>query len=175
MDFVEAIAKDALLAIVNISAEETGAVVLMKEAPNLVNMCIRFILDPECALADAWAMVLSNVSRPENLIEQVLDELLTKATQINDLISCFTKIDYNKKKCNLNYLGPIFSNISQSSRGRTLFCDKDTDLLQRLLPFLSHENIVRRGGIIGKFVYGICSENINMLVIDFRFVEEYML
>lgn len=107
MDFVETIAKDALLAIVNISADETGAKVLLHEATNLVNMCTRFILDEESPLADAWAMVLSNVSRPEHLIESVLNDLLTKPSQITDLVSCFTRIDFNKKKCNLNYLGEI--------------------------------------------------------------------
>lgn len=107
MDFVETIAKDALLAIVNISADETGAKVLLQEASNLVNMCTRFILDEESPLADAWSMVLSNVSRPENLIESVLNDLLSKPSQIFDLVSCFTRIDYNKKKCNLNYLGKI--------------------------------------------------------------------
>lgn len=107
MDFEQTIAKDALLAIVNISADEAGAKVLLEEASNLVNMCVRFILDEDATLADAWAMVLSNVSRPENLIESVLNDLLTKPAQLSDLVSSFTRIDFNKKKCNLNYLGKI--------------------------------------------------------------------
>jgi hypothetical protein len=46
-------------------------------------------------------------------------------------------------------LGPIFSNISQSSRGRHLFCDPKTNLLLRILPFINHESLLRRGGATG--------------------------
>lgn len=113
-------------------------------------MCVQFTLNEDCPIADAWAMVLSNISRPERLIESVVDDLLARdSTKLNELVSCFTRIGYNKHKCHLNYLGPIFSNISQTSRGRALFCSSESDLLLRLLPFIQHENLIRRGGIIG--------------------------
>lgn len=47
-------------------------------------------------------MVLSNISRSHPVAEQVFDEIDNK---LNDLISAFVRIDYNKKKCHLNYLG----------------------------------------------------------------------
>lgn len=112
-------------------------------------MCVRFVLDEDCHIADAWAMVLSNVSRPERLVESVVDDLLAKPDTIAQLVACYTRIDYNKHKCHLNYLGPIFSNVSQTARGRALFCSADSDLLLRLLPFVYHANVIRRGGIIG--------------------------
>lgn len=112
MDFESSISKEALLALVNISADASGAKVLISEVTNLVNMCVRFILDDDCAIADAWAMVLCNVSRPEELIEAVLDELFTKETQLSELVTCFTKVAFNKKKCHLNYLGEyLFSDL----------------------------------------------------------------
>lgn len=125
---------------------------------NLVSMCVRFILDDDCPIADAWSMVLSNISRPEALVERVVDELLRPAADANvaastlhALVTCFTRIDYNKHKCHLNYLGPIFSNVSQTSRCRALFCNPDDggDLLLRLLPFVQHDSTIRRGGCIG--------------------------
>lgn len=65
-------------------------------------MCVNHIIDENCPLADAWSMVLSNVSRSNELTELVFDEMETKMVQ---LIDAFTRIDYNKKKCHLNYLG----------------------------------------------------------------------
>lgn len=60
------------------------------------------IIDEKCALADAWSMVLSNISRSDLLAEQVYNELEDK---IKDLVTAFIRTDYNKKKCHLNYLG----------------------------------------------------------------------
>lgn len=62
------------------------------------------IIDENCSLADAWSMVLSNISRSNQLTEQVFDEIETKLV---DLIDAFTRTGYNKKKCHLNYLGEI--------------------------------------------------------------------
>lgn len=123
-------------------------------------MSVKYILDVNCSLADAWAMVLSNISRPEQLVDRVINEIESSAEHsISQLVACFTKINYNTKKCNLNYLGPIFSNITQSSRGREIFCNPDTDLLLRILPFVHHEDsIVRRGGCIG-LLKNICFDS----------------
>lgn len=65
---------------------------------------MRNIIDENCPLSDAWSMILSNISRSSQLTEQVFDE--TEASLV-DLIDAFTRTDYNKKKCHLNYLGMI--------------------------------------------------------------------
>lgn len=126
------IAKDALLAIVNLSAEEEGARTILEkvrsliqnrtkhkavilfcllQAPNLTIECIRFILDENCPLSDAWAMVLSNISRTEFLAERVIDDIeQSEKNLLEKLVSAFTRNGFNKKNCNLNYLGEcIFS------------------------------------------------------------------
>lgn len=121
------IAKDALLAIVNISADEKGAETLFGkvkfiesfqiheqqahhciflQAPNLTAECIKFILDENCPLSDAWAMVLSNVSRTESLAQRVIDDIVqSEESLLEKLVSAFTRNAFNKKNCNLNYLG----------------------------------------------------------------------
>lgn len=49
-----------------------------------------------------------------------------------------------------SFSGPIFSNLSQTSKGRTMLCNPDTGLLSRLLPFIQHaESVIRRGGAAG--------------------------
>lgn len=64
-------------------------------------MCVKRVLDPECDLADAWAMVLSNISRLNHLVDSVIDLL---QSDIRNLVSAFTHINFNQKKCHLDYL-----------------------------------------------------------------------
>lgn len=69
------------------------------------------------------------------------------------LISAFTKIKYNQKGDKLDYLGPIFSNLSQSPTVRKVILNKESSLLQRLITFTEYEDsITRRGGVIGNFI-----------------------
>ena len=150
-DESEVVAKDSILALVNISATSPQPLFeanSCEKTKGLVQLCIENILDENCPIADAFSMVLSNISRQENLAEKVLDEL--KPDDLEKLVACFTKNNYNKKKCHLNYLGPIFSNFTQSSKGRKMICEKKTRMFQRILPFVHHEeSLKRRGGATG--------------------------
>ncbi|KFB41383.1 AGAP001442-PA-like protein [Anopheles sinensis] len=150
-DESESVAKDAVLCFVNITAEESGAeVVVDKFVDRLVPLAYQAVLDENGKLSDAWCMVLCNITRPEHLAERVVAQLLTMEYSIDKLTTCFTRVNYNKQKCHLNYLGPLFSNVSQSKSGRAVFCNQSTGLLRRILPFVHHEgSIVRRGGAIG--------------------------
>ncbi|KAL9697731.1 hypothetical protein quinque_001172 [Culex quinquefasciatus] len=150
-DESEPVRKDAVLALVNLSAEEEAAGALVKQlAHKLVPLGYAAILDENSKLSDPWSMVLCNITRPEHLVEAVLEELLKIEHSIDKLTTCFTRISYNKQKGHLNYLGPLFSNLSQSKRGRDIFCDQTTGLLSRIVPFVHHEaSIVRRGGAVG--------------------------
>lgn len=49
-------------------------------------------------------MVLSNISRPEQLVERVIDAV---EADIRNLVSAFTQINFNQKNCHLNYLGTM--------------------------------------------------------------------
>ncbi len=103
--------------------------------------------------------ILSNLTRPENLVENILNSLMSINFKIEKYVACFTKINNDKKKSNLDYLAPIFSNLTQSGIGRSLICNKETRLFQRLLPFISYEDsLIRRGGIVG-MVKNICFDS----------------
>lgn len=116
------------------------------QIPNLVECCVVNILNPNAALADPWSMILSNISRPESLAERVYIDCESK---IDNLVSAFVNTNFNTKKCHLNYLAPIFSNLTQVSQARNQFC-RNTEILSRLLPFVSYEDsVVRKGGVIG--------------------------
>jgi hypothetical protein len=148
-DTNETIQKDSIFSLVNISAEEYGAKCILKMFPHIVTTAYNEILDENSKYSDAWTMMLSNLSRPEPGSEMVLDKLLKIDHSIDKLVTCFTRIGYNKNKGNLNYLGPLFSNLCQSDQGRSHFCDEKTNLLSRVLPFIQHDSIIRRGGAAG--------------------------
>lgn len=78
---------------------------ILFQGSNLIETSIKLILDENCTLADAWAMVVSNISRPSNYAEKVVDYLCFEEDLINKLVSCFARVNFNKKNCNLNYLG----------------------------------------------------------------------
>lgn len=56
-----------------------------------------------------------------------------------------------KLNCPRCVSGPIFSNLSQTAKGRSMLCNRSTSLLSRLLPFIHHnDSVIRRGGAVGK-------------------------
>uniref|UniRef100_A0A336LMG7 Protein HGH1 homolog n=1 Tax=Culicoides sonorensis TaxID=179676 RepID=A0A336LMG7_CULSO len=164
-DTTEAIAKDACRALINISAEFEGAEFLLKKYPSthdlkgIVQLCFKSIIDTESPTAGLFCMILANLSRHETLVETVIDTIEGTEDTIHRLVTCFTMISYNKKGAKLNYLGPIFSNLSQHHRGRQLICNKEFPLFQRILPFTHHEDdVVRRGGAVG-LVKNVCFDS----------------
>lgn len=82
--------------------------IFLIQIPHLADTCATKVIDEDCPLADPWSMVLSNISRPHHLAENVFVEIESK---IEKLITAFTRIDYNKKKCHLNYLGNFNTTI----------------------------------------------------------------
>lgn len=155
-------AGNAILSLVNISANEDGVTgllnlkidpetsLLLKAPDNIIKRCLDFILNSESDYADASCMILSNLTRPSALIEKVVDFILDSGIQWDEIVSVFTKNNYNKKKANLHYLGPMFSNLTQSSRVRKYILDREKCVIQRLLPFTEYsDSIIRRGGIVG--------------------------
>lgn len=50
-------------------------------------------------------MVLSNLTRPIRLVEHVVKEITLVNGLIDKLVTCYTRLDFNKEKSNLDYLG----------------------------------------------------------------------
>lgn len=93
-------------------------------------------------------MILSNLSRTNH--EKVIDFIEKSDKTFDEIINIFTKKQYSKVGANLHYLGPVLSNLSQSSRVRKYILDKDKCVIQRLLPFTEYkDSLIRRGGVVG--------------------------
>lgn len=171
---VAAIRRDAFLVLVNVSATDEGAVAILEaDKTQLVSRSVGEILNPTSTLADPCAMILSNISRPRANVEQVIDILESLEHSIDRLLAAFTRKQFNQKNMNLDYIGPIFSNLTQSARGRDIICDPEQNMLIRILPFTNHpDNLIRRGGATG-ILKNVCfdsarhdwllSESVNVL------------
>lgn len=152
---------------INISASETSSEALLKSSPTnqegtgLLQIIVKNILDVNSKLADMHLSILSNITRSERLVEPIVHQLLQIDSTIYDkFVAAFSKIDYNQNQQTLNYLAPVFSNLSQSSTFRQLVANKSQSrLIQRLLPFVNHEtSLIRRGGITG-LLKNICFDS----------------
>jgi len=125
----------------------------ISQAFAIVEVAAKHITDEQSDLADPWSMVLSNLTRVESLVHEILDTLERDDQTLPRLAKAFAQLDYNKKKAKLHYLAPIFCNLTQVPRGRELCCHGKYQLLEKLLPFASFEgSVVRRGVILGETV-----------------------
>lgn len=151
-DPVEDIAKNALLILVNLTANTDGAKELLKYKPehykNIVDMFIGYVLNASKKDADAACMVLCNLTRLEDELEVCLDTFLPR---LNDILNVFVLTDFNKKGSKLHYLAPMFSNLSRSNRICKWLVEENPYIpLIKLLPFCNYEPAnIRRGGAIG--------------------------
>lgn len=142
----EEIAKTAVLILVNLSADSVGVAKLSKykfSQKNLIEHLIGQILNPYKNNADAVCMLLCNITRFEICLEPFLPHL-------EDLLNAFVNVDYNKKGSNLNYLAPMFSNLSGTPEIRKWLTEPNpTAPLIKLLPFCNYQqSFIRRGGAI---------------------------
>ncbi|CAG9120320.1 unnamed protein product [Plutella xylostella] len=151
-DKVEEIAKNALLILVNVTAHPDGAKEIIKYKPdlhkNVIELLIGYVMNPNKKDADAACMVLSNITRLEDELDLCLETFMP---HLNDLLTVFANVDFNKKGSNLNYLAPMFSNLSRSPRVQKWLTEENPHIpLIKLLPFCNYEHSnIRRGGAIG--------------------------
>lgn len=95
-------------------------------------------------------MVLSNITRPQHLIEKIVELIERSGITFDVIVNAFTKVKFNNKGAKLDYLAPVLSNLSQSHTVRKYILDKEKCVVQRLLPYTEYkDSTLRRGGIIG--------------------------
>ncbi|KAK6642186.1 hypothetical protein RUM44_013909 [Polyplax serrata] len=149
----EIISKTACLALVNISASKSGAdqlLNLFSANKELMTNLFSHIMNSGSKLADAACMILSNLTRSSSGTALTLRHMAESKYSAADFIDVFLKPKYNTKGCNLNYLAPFFSNLSQSIDFRRSLMQEDTCLVKKLLPFVQfNDSLVRRGGVVG--------------------------
>lgn len=71
-------------------------------------------MDKNSILADPCCMILSNMTRPRYLVDRVITLIEESCCTWDSIITAFTAKKYNVTGANLHYLGPVFSNLTQS-------------------------------------------------------------
>ena len=72
-------------------------------------------MDKNCSLADPGCMILSNMTRPSSLVNRMIVVIVKSGFSWDALVTAFTAKQWNTVGANLHYLGPVFSNLSQSA------------------------------------------------------------
>lgn len=114
-DGQNSVAKDASLALINLSADEDVIPALLAEATNIVEHMLKIISNPEHNLADPACMVLSNLTRTKLGSEKVFQSM---EGNLDKYIDIFCQEKYNKKGARLHYLASVLSNLSQLPAAR---------------------------------------------------------
>lgn len=86
-------------------------------------------------------------------MDKVVDLIDKAGIGFDSLVNVFTKTKHNQNGANLHYLGPVFSNLSQSVAVRRYLLDRNKYVIQRLIAFTEYkESSIRRGGVVGEDV-----------------------
>lgn len=134
----------------NSTEKNTSTLTTQKPSRNLVKICLRTIMDKSSTLADLCCMILSNMTRPFHLVDRMITLIEQSGYSWDEIVAAFTAKQYNTTGDKLHYLGPVFSNLSQSPHVRRYLMDRDRCVIQRLLPFTEYsDSLIRRGGVIG--------------------------
>lgn len=140
------IQKDAMNSLVNLSSDEVFNHIVL-EKYNILPTLVRCITVARSPFADKASSILSNMTRNEIAAKKVFKDL---EKHLPLLLGIYTKLNYNTcetVKNHLDYIGQVFANLTQCEEGRNFLLDQDQLRIQKLLPFISHESLARRGSI----------------------------
>ena len=169
LDPAPVIATDACLALINLSAD-AATVPLLLEIPVIKNlykvtelivtcaMCtlqkrhqlFQLIKDKESAQADKAAQILSNLTRDLACCSAIYSQLMEADIGVDTLVTILCQENYNSQGQQMNFLGPVLSNLSQLPEVRRHILDQQKCVIQRLVAFTEYgKSVVKRGGVVG--------------------------
>ncbi|KAK3751798.1 hypothetical protein QZH41_013257 [Actinostola sp. cb2023] len=137
----------AWTAVVNLSAEIPIAEIILEN--EILEDFVLSTLDPKNEDADKSACILMNLTRTEQGSQKLFKDICSsQKCDFNQIVAAFCKVDHNPK-ANLNYLAPMFSNLTQLKDVRDMMLDRSSCVVQKLLPFTGYEDSsTRRGGVV---------------------------
>ena len=106
----KSVATDASLTLVNLSADENIAPLLLTDDINIINIMLDIISNPDHDLSDPACMALANLTHTTQGSEKIFQAM---APELSKYVDIFCQEKYNKKGANLHYLAGVFSNLSQ--------------------------------------------------------------
>lgn len=152
----------AISCLINLTSDI--AIVHAMATKEFIQSLVIQLLLPQNVNADLVCMLLNNLSRNEIVADVLLPDEEQKGTQmIDNMLEVFNKKEYTfNKSASFNFLGGVFANISTSPKGCKFFLGKSTVdssvRLSKLVCFIEHPDVMRRGGVISTLknvAYGI--------------------
>ena len=71
-------------------------------------------------------------------------------TGVDTLVTILCQENYNTQGQQMNFLGPVLSNLSQLPEERRHILDQQKCVIQRLVAFTEYgKSVVKRGGVVG--------------------------
>lgn len=155
-------AKDAMRTLINLSAEESGASALLAlKDVDVTTEMIKCIQDKEYPHSDYACGVLANLSKPKQCCQKVFESLDKGPVKLEGLVYILCQMNYNAKGAKLHLLAPCITNFSQLADGRRQMMDRNSLMIQRLIPFMEYkESKGRRFSIIAA-IHNCCFEKEN--------------
>lgn len=157
LDKEPAVARNAYLALVNLSAIEEFAMKLV--SLGVLRRLLSLLTDPSWVHADLGCTLLANLTREPSRAEAFVKELTAPGDgpSLHQLVDIFDRRGFNSH-AQLHYLATVFSNITQVAAARQLFLNRSKCILPRLLPYVQFkDSLIRRGGVVG-LLRNLCFE-----------------
>ncbi len=181
-DKQEPLKKDAILSLINLSANKTAASAMLESdsSSEIITGLWGCVSSLAPTTADPACMTLCNLSVEKVGSDRVFDALKISGISMSDVVDVLCKDttivqteskndEENKEKKptpNLNYMGPFVSNLSQLPEVREELMSDSAKLFSRLLPFTEYSrSAVRRGGAIGAIRNCCFDTNVHMMLL----------
>ena len=149
IDKADVIATDSCLALINLSADAATVPVLLN-IQVIVKHLYKLIQDKDSKQADKATQILSNLTRDMASCNKVLTQLKESNIGVDNLVSILCQEKYNSQGQEMNFLGPVLSNLSQLPEVRGHILDRNKCVIQRLVAFTEYpSSVVKRGGVVG--------------------------
>jgi superfamily I DNA/RNA helicase len=141
------ISRDAFLALLNLSANDESATKLNQL--NVISQFLQMLTQPShSSHIKQLSMLISNLTR-QTIGTLILINSLTSSDHSVNLTHLIDMFDKTADNDTVDYLAPVFSNITQDSKARQMFLDQRHTHVPRLMSYVGHQSLVRRGGTIG--------------------------
>ncbi|XP_012219886.1 protein HGH1 homolog [Linepithema humile] len=153
--------KKAALSLVNITGDEAGAEAILNLSKllipeqqyvfnmNIVEVCMKSILNKFSFIADECCMILSNITRIYHLVDRVVESIEQNGWTWNTILSALITKNYNANNAEMHYLASVINNLSQSSCVRRKLMDPQHRIIHRLCRYIQCYDEIRQRGIVG--------------------------
>ena len=108
--------------------------------------------DKESHQADKATQILSNLTRDVASCNKVYSQLSGAGIGVDTLVTILCQEKYNTHGQEMNFLGPVLSNLSQLPEVRKHILDRGRCVIQRLVAFTEYsKSVVKRVALSARY------------------------